>query len=558
MGDPDGTAIGVESRPVAGSAVDLPESPLELVRLADAALAKAASAPLSAVTEDGLLETARISERLRRRQVGFDAQLLTEVNDRGAHEREGFVRLSTWLSHGLRLGRSEARRRYGQAQKIAKLTGMTGQTLPPALPATAAAVTAGDIGHQHVAVIMAVMRELPHSLPAEVKESAEADLAGMAAQLAPGELSRAGRRLVELLDPDGRLTDETDRQRVRSLFIGIQDRQTMTDLTGRLTPVVRAKFELLLANWAVAGMNNPDDPQAERLFGSVEDVADTDEARERLTRARQRDHRSIAQRNHDAFEAFLDYVIGHGGLGKPKRIPGQLVITASLAEIKAGCGTALTATGSLVPIGDLVTLAAHLDPSLVVFADHTRDVLYQGRAKRSATLAQRLALFARDRGCSAPDCDAPLVASQMHHLPDWAKGGATDIDKLTPADGRHNRAVGDRAGQWETAYRRRGPDAGRVVWRLRCRDGTLSRPRINDTHHPDDLARRASSVKRLRQHRGEADPDPPDCPTDHPRTCAGPAEAGADSAGADNVRPAGEQPSPTETRICNRLGYTTL
>ncbi|GAB08244.1 hypothetical protein GOARA_006_00030 [Gordonia araii NBRC 100433] len=513
---------------------ELPDAPLELLRLADAALAKAASSPLAAATADELLETARSSERLRRRQVGFDAQLLVEINDRGAHEREGFMRVMTWLAQGLRLGHSEAKRRYGQAQKIGRLTGMTGQTMPPALPATAGAVAAGDIGHQHVAVIMGVMRGLPHSLPTDVRETAEADLAGMAATLAPTELKRAGQRLIELLDPDGRLSDEVDRQRNRSLWLGHQDRRTMTEVAGRLTPVVRAKLELLLANWAAPGMNNPDDPAAERLVGSVEDLPDSEAARERLAQARRRDHRSVGQRNHDALETLLDYVIGHGGLGKPKRIPGQLVITASLAEIKARCGNALTSTGSLVPIGDLVDLAAHLDPSLVVFQNHSREILYLGRTKRSATFAQRLALFARDRGCTAPDCDSEFHRSEAHHLPDWAKGGATDIDKLTASDGRHNRAVGERAGQWETIYQRSGPRAGRVAWRLRCRDGELGQPRINQTHHPDDLARDAASVKQLQQHRQQGtNTDPPSAPQT-------------------------DDQSAVEARLCSRLGYTIL
>jgi len=529
----EATCVTSDCAAEAGAQADvsfvLPDCPLELMRLADAALAKAASAPLAAVTEDNLLAVSRCSERLRRRQVGFDAQLLVEVNDRSAQEREGFVRILTWLSQGLRLGRSEAMRRYRHSQKIAKLTGLSGQTLPPVLPATAAAVAAGDIGHQHVGVIIGVMRELPAALPTDVRETAEADLAKMAAQLAPSELKRAGQRLVELLDPDGRLSDERDRRRNRELFVGFQNRQAMSELSGRLTPGVRAKLDVLLANWAAPGMNNHDDPEGDRLFGSVEDMPDTEAAREQLAQARRRDYRSAAQRNHDALEALLDYVMGHGGLGKPKRIPGQLVITASLSDIKAGCGSALTATGAIVPVGELVKVAAHLDPSLVVFGDHSREVLYLARASRSATLGQRLALFARDRGCTAPDCDHAFHLSEAHHLPDWAKGGATDIDKLTAADGRHNRAVGDRPGQWETVYRRHGANCGRVEWRLRRRDGTFGKARINQVHHPDDLARDAASVKRLKQGHADRDDTGPPVPT-------------------PNV----------EQRFCTRLGVTFL
>ncbi|MFT3899103.1 MAG: DUF222 domain-containing protein [Gordonia sp. (in: high G+C Gram-positive bacteria)] len=217
-------------------------------------------------------------------------------------------------------------------------------------------------------------------------------------------------------------------------------------------------------------------------------------------------------------------------MGRPNRIATQLVFTAPLADVVKRAGTAVSTTGSLVPIRDLVELAARADHSLVVFQNHTSEILYHGRSKRSATFAQRLAIFARDRGSSAPDDDTPFIFTQAHHLPDWAKGGHTDIDKLTAASGRHNRAVGDLPGQWETTYRRTGRYAGRVQWRLRCRDGTLGRPRINHSHHPEDLAHQ--SIRRLRARFTSGDPDPP--------------------------TPDAHDFSGVEARLCTRLGYASL
>ncbi len=57
-------------------------------------------------------------------------------------------------------------------------------------------------------------------------------------------------------------------------------------------------------------------------------------------------------------------MIGHGGLGSANKTPGQLVITAPIAELKAGCGHALTTTGTLIPVAELLDLAACLDSSL--------------------------------------------------------------------------------------------------------------------------------------------------------------------------------------------------
>ncbi|GED98205.1 DUF222 domain-containing protein [Gordonia crocea] len=510
---------------------DLPESPVELVALLGATVQRLGSAVWAAETEDDLLVAARGLESARRAQLGVDAQLFTEISDRSAYARDGFTHPILWLAKGLRLGRSEAKRRARRAEKIARLTGMTGETMAPKFPATAAAVAAGTISGAHVDEIADVMRRVPCVVPEDVVARVEEDLAAMATTLTPQELRKAGIALLNYLDPDGALSEERDRSRNRSLSIGAQDIRLMSKLTANLTPTVRAKFELILANWAAPGMNNPDDDPSLRLTGSAADLDTADEVvAERVAQARRRDHRSPEQRNHDALEAMCDFITSRGGLGMGKKIPGQFIVTASIADLKAGCGTALTSTGTLIPVGELVEVAARLDPSLVVFRDHTREVLYYGRARRSATFAQRCALFARDRGDSHPDSDTPFIYTQAHHLPDWAKGGQTDIDKLTATSGRNNRAVGDQPRQWETVYRTSGPHTGCVGWRLRDHPGPPGVLRVNGAHHPDDLAR--DTIRRIRGSRGKgsAHADPP-----------------TDTAA-----------SPIETRYCSRLGYTEL
>ncbi|BCI86901.1 hypothetical protein NIIDMKKI_21070 [Mycobacterium kansasii] len=50
-------------------------------------------------------------------------------------------------------------------------------------------------------------------------------------------------------------------------------------------------------------------------------------------------------------------------------------------------------------------------------------------------------LYARDRGCTKPGCDAPAYHSQVHHVQGWKATGRTDIDELTLACGVDNRLV---------------------------------------------------------------------------------------------------------------------
>jgi hypothetical protein len=58
------------------------------------------------------------------------------------------------------------------------------------------------------------------------------------------------------------------------------------------------------------------------------------------------------------------------------------------------------------------------------------EVLDVGRATRTVTRAQWVALVARDRGCATPGCDAPPERCEAHHLRRWGEGGGTDIDNL--------------------------------------------------------------------------------------------------------------------------------
>ncbi|ORW19617.1 hypothetical protein AWC19_17050 [Mycobacterium palustre] len=55
--------------------------------------------------------------------------------------------------------------------------------------------------------------------------------------------------------------------------------------------------------------------------------------------------------------------------------------------------------------------------------------------KRLASPAQRIVLYAKDRGCTAPGCTVPGHCSQVHHVTDYAQRGHTDINNPTFACG---------------------------------------------------------------------------------------------------------------------------
>jgi hypothetical protein len=114
---------------------------------------------------------------------------------------------------------------------------------------------------------------------------------------------------------------------------------------------------------------------------------------------------------------------------------------------------------------------------LAVFDNHSARPLYLGRSKRIAAVDHRIICYARDRGCTRPDCLEPGYHCEVHHCPDWTAGGTTDADKLYFACGTSDHPAATR-GEYTTTV----TEQGRLAWS----DGT-GPPRINRIHHPEEL-----------------------------------------------------------------------
>ena len=80
----------------------------------------------------------------------------------------------------------------------------------------------------------------------------------------------------------------------------------------------------------------------------------------------------------------------------------------------------------------------HVQP---LITDNLGVPLDLGRSRRLASHAQRVALAARDQGCTFPGCPAPANWTQAHHLDHWIDGGRTDIDNLASDCGHHHDVV---------------------------------------------------------------------------------------------------------------------
>ena len=364
----------------------------------------------------------------------------------------------------LRISRTEARRRERDAEQLAPRSSLTGQPLPPVLPATAAAWAAGVLDPEHLRTIQKFMRELPDHIGPGVAEKSEALLAEKAALLRPDQLELVADRLAITVNPDGVFSDE-DRARKRGfVWCGRQRPDGMS--VGKLfaTPELRAMFEAWCAKFAAPGMCNPADHTPTVAGEPSTEVAD-------------RDDRSHAQRQHDALAALVRGQLGDPKLGQHNGLPVTIIATATLEQLQTGAGVAVTAGRTLLPMRDLIRMASHAYHYLCVFDNHTERALYLGRTKRIATADQRIVLHAMVRGCTAPGCDVPGYFTEVHHTDEWADGGVTDIDNLTFACKRDHSHV--KPGGWQTRKRADGT----CEWIPP--PGSHQRGGTNTYHHPE-------------------------------------------------------------------------
>jgi hypothetical protein len=131
-------------------------------------------------------------------------------------------------------------------------------------------------------------------------------------------------------------------------------------------------------------------------------------------------------------------------------------------------------------MSDVIRLARHARHYLAIFDKGTAVALYH--TKRLASPGQRIVLYAKDRGCSAPGCTVPGYYSEVHHVTDYAKCRTTDVNDLTFGCGPHHRLL--RPGGWTTRKRANGDTQWIPPPHL-----DRGQPRTNTYWHPEKLLR---------------------------------------------------------------------
>ncbi|NTY59268.1 HNH endonuclease signature motif containing protein [Mycolicibacterium sphagni] len=408
---------------------------------------------------------------------------LTAVSHAGVAKLERFEGcppVGIALGDVLRISPREAKRRMRDAEQLAPRTTLTGEPMPPVLPKTAEAWHDGQLDGEHLRVIQKFFRDLPDHVPPVEVEKAEKSLAEHAVNLRPDQLEKVAFRLALHLNPDGKFSDE-DRARKRG-FVWCGGQQVDGMSVGRLIadPELRSELDAWFAKFAAPGMCNPAD-ESPTTTPSEEVV--------------EQDLRSCGQRQHDALKALVRGQLGDPKFGQHNGLPVTVIATATVQDLHAKTGHAVTAGGTLLPIPDLIRMATHAYHYLALFDGLNGRALWLGRTKRIASADQRIILHAKDRGCTRPGCDAPGYHSVVHHAAqDWKTGGNTDIDDLGLACDPDNQLV--ETGGWNT----RILPNGQTEW-IPPPGLPMLKGGVNTYHHPERMVENDSDLP-------AADPQP--------------------------------------------------
>jgi hypothetical protein len=367
------------------------------------------------VSLDGLgaVEFARVLERVevqRRRLGAVDQRLLATADRAGLASAHGQAGLGSVLVSLLRVDPREARARVGRAGDLGPRLSLTGEPLGPVLPATAEAVRDGSVSGGQAQVILDCLEALPDTVAVEASGLAERVLLAAAAHEHPRALRRTAGEVLARLDPDGVEPREERVERARGFSLHHRADGSARP-HGRWTAELTALWGTILDALAVPQPGTDGVP----------------------------DDRSAAQRRHDALVEAARRLLDTGSLTPGAGMPVTVLAITTIGELRAGVGLARLGTGATISISRLLAMAGDA-AVLPVFLNDAGGVLAYGRTRRLASSGQRLALAARDRGCSFPGCDRPAAWSEVHHIREWLRDdGPTDLDNLTLVCRYHHR-----------------------------------------------------------------------------------------------------------------------
>ncbi|MBX9243510.1 DUF222 domain-containing protein [Actinotalea ferrariae] len=357
--------------------------------------------------------------------------LLAKVEAAGVWEASGGARtLPQWAVQ--RDGVS-----YGTARREVTL----GRAMESTLPATRAAVAAGEITLEHAQVLAEVAPTSDarrSALTGPHEDRNEGFLLAAARRLGVDDFRKVARRWAVAVDDDAAQREHRDA--AGREYLTVARRRDGFALTGFLTH--ESGTLLTTALRAVAGVPAKDD---ERSAEQRSAAALTSTARLVLDKgvagvgAQVRPHLSV----HVSFETLERLAAEADERDRAAGGDGQGRADAETREGAALLAPAELESGEPLPRRLLQRIACDSEVTRIVF-DAEGQVLDVGRAHRTYAKQLRRAVIARDRHCQYPGCSTPPELGEVHHIVWWSRRGPTSAKNGVLLCWYHHDLVHDR------------------------------------------------------------------------------------------------------------------
>ncbi len=359
-------------------------------------------------------------------QLGIGGvQLIAVMTRAGDFSGHGYTQPEYAIADLLGWDRPPARRRVQVADQVCPRVSLDGQLLAPLLPATGAALAAGQLTVAHAEAILAVLHgPAARRLHRSTWAGAEEQIAHYAAssRATPADVAAWARQLLELLDQDGPPPAEEPEQ-LNELYRTPHPCGTGGKIRGTLSgPVWEA------VSTALSVLAKP--------------CAD--------------DTRGQAERDADALGELCEFALRHNpelpdtGGERP-----QIRLTLPLEQLRAGVTGAHLDTGSWYSPTQLRLLACDCGIIPAVLGTHG-EPLDIGRATRVIPTGLRRAVAIRDHGCAYPGCHRPPAWCDVHHCTAWENGGDTALHNCVMLCRHHHRII--HSAGWTVRIRQGQPE----------------------------------------------------------------------------------------------------
>ena len=370
--------------------------------------------PLWSASDPELADGLAMVSQLKAQLAAIELAMIAEADGRDIAKRAGAASTQAWLRHRLKLTPAEAKKQTVLAAALDR-----------DLDITRRALTDGGLSVGHAQVIARAVEDLPCDVGRDVRESAEAHLVELSQQFDPAQLTKLGKRILQVVDSDTADADEARRLAEEDKRARQRREVTFTD-DGHGTVWLRGRLDVESA----AIVRRALDPLA----------------RPRPSDAGLPDNRTPAARTADALVEACRRLLSVGRLPVQRSETPQLVVTIDFEKLRDRVTAGTLDTGERLTPAAVRRLAcdAEIIPAILGADSIPLDL---GRATRLFTPAQRRALIIRDRGCAFPGCDRHPQWTEAHHIRHWVDGGASDLNNGVLLCGHHHRVI--HQGEWK-------------------------------------------------------------------------------------------------------------